>query len=406
MKALPDGAQSFAQTQALWRFLANERTTPQALIEPVLAQARAALEECCEDYALVAHDWSRLNFNQHTSKTDRVTMTHATDQGYELQSSVLIGDRHGAPVGALAQNLVMEHGVWSTYWQGRKPAQPHLDELSERIAWLERQHLSKPLVHIVDREAASIAHLRAWDEAGHRFVIRAKAGRIVRYGGESQPLHAVAQQLDYTHARDIDYQGRPVVQKLAQTMIVIDRPAKPQRRDGGGGRVAPVPGAPLSVRLIVSRIEDAHGEPIALWYLLSNVDAGVSGERVALWYYWRWRIESYFKLLKGAGQQVECWEQETGLAILKRLLIASHACALAWALQRATDPDTQATAAFVVRLSGRQMKRSQPITASALLAGLYQLFAMLDILEHHSLDELKAHARLAFPQFSRLQLRL
>jgi hypothetical protein len=402
MKALPNGTQAFAHTQALWRFLANERTTPQMLIEPLLAQARAAVSECCDEYALVAHDWSRLNFNKHESKTDRVTMTHATDIGYELQSSVLIGDRQGDPVGALAQNLVMEHGVWSTYWEDCQTAKPHLDELSERMTWLEQTSLSKPLVHIVDREADSIAHLRAWHAAKQRFVIRAKEGRIVQYEGKALSLRAVAERLIYQHARDIDHKGKPAVQKIAGTMIVIDRPAKPKRTDVNGDRVAPIPGEPLSVRLIVSRIEDANGKLIAMWYLLSNVEATVADERIALWYYWRWRIESYFKLLKGAGQHVESWEQETGLAILKRILIASHACALAWAMQRATDPGTQATAAFVVRLCGRQLKRSQPITASALLAGLYQLFAMLEILEHHSLDELKAHARLAFPQFSRL----
>jgi hypothetical protein len=359
MKALPNGTQAFAQTQALWRFLANERTTPQMLIEPVLAQARAALGECCDEYALVAHDWSRLNFNKHESKTDRVTMTHATDVGYELQSSVLIGDRHGAPVGALAQNLVMKQGVWSTYWEGRQTAKPHLDELSERMTWLEQQSLSQPLVHIVDREADSIAHLRAWDNKQQRFVIRAKEGRIVQYAGESLSLRAVAERLVYPHARDIEYQDKPAVQKVVATTIVINRPAKPKRTHANGDRVAPIPGEPLSVRLIVSRIEDAHGKLIAMWYLLSNVEASVADERVALWYYWRWRIESYFKLLKGAGQHVESWEQETGLAILKRILIASHACALAWAMQRATDPGTQATAAFVVRLCGRQLKRSQ-----------------------------------------------
>lgn len=403
MKALPNGTQAFAHTQALWRFLANERTTPQVLIEPVLAHARAAVGECCDEYALIAHDWSRLNFNRHASKADRVTMTHATDVGYELQSSVLMGDRQGDPVGALAQNLAMEQGVWSTYRAGCQAAVPHLEELSERMRWLEQQSLSKPLVHIVDREADSIAHLRAWDEARQRFVIRAKEGRIVQYAGESVSLRAVAERLNYQHARDLDYQGRPAVQWIAATTIVIDRPAKPKRIDVNGDRVTPVRGAPLSVRLIVSRIEDAHGKQIATWYLLSNVDMSVDAARVALWYYWRWRIESYFKLLKGAGHHVESWEQETGLAILKRILIASHACALAWTLQRASDPNAQATAAFVVRLSGRQMKRSQRITAPALLAGLYQLFAMLDILEHYSLDELKVHARLAFPQFSRLR---
>jgi hypothetical protein len=404
MKALPTETQSIAHTQALWRFLANERTTPQMLIEPVLAHARTAVSECCDEYALVAHDWSRLNFNQHHGKADRVTMTHATDLGYELQSSVLIGDREGAPVGALAQNLVMEQGVWSTYRAERQVSEPHLDELSQRMTWLAQAELSKPLVHIVDREADSIAHLRAWHQAEQRFVIRAKEGRIVRHEGHSLSLRAVAEQLTYQHARDIDCQGKPAIQKIAATMIVIDRRAQPARVDALGARVAPIAGEPLSVRLIVSRIEDAHGKLIAMWYLLSNVDANVPSERVALWYYWRWRIESYFKLLKGAGQQVESWEQETGLAMLKRILIASHACALAWALQRATDTETQATAAFVVRLSGRQMKRSQPITAAALLAGLYQLFAMLEILEHHSLDELRTHARLAFPQFSRLRL--
>lgn len=402
MKALPNGTQSVAHTQALWRFLANERTTPDVLIEPVLAQARDWVSECCDDYALVAHDWSRLNFNKHASKTDRVTMTHATDVGYELQSSVLISDRYGAPLGALAQNLVMQEGVWSTYRAKCQQVQPHLDELSERINWLEEAKLNKPLVHIVDREADSIAHLRAWHDAKQRFVVRAKEGRIVRYAGNSLPLRAVAEQLDYRHSRDIDHQGNAAIQKIAATSIVIDRPAKPKRNTANGKRISPQKGEPLTVRLIVSRIEDTHGKLIAMWYLLSNVEATVPDERVALWYYWRWRIESYFKLLKSAGHHVESWEQETGLAILKRILIASHACALAWAIQRATDPDTKATATFIVRLSGRQMKRAQPITAPALLAGLYQLFAMLEILEHHSLDELKSHARLAFPQFQRL----
>jgi IS4 transposase len=34
------------------------------------------------------------------------------------------------------------------------------------------------------------------------------------------------------------------------------------------------------------------------WLLLSNLPVEVSVERAALWYYWRWRVERYFKLLK------------------------------------------------------------------------------------------------------------
>jgi hypothetical protein len=33
------------------------------------------------------------------------------------------------------------------------------------------------------------------------------------------------------------------------------------------------------------------------WYLLTNVPEEVDATTLALWYYWRWRIETFFKLL-------------------------------------------------------------------------------------------------------------
>ncbi len=62
-----------------------------------------------------------------------------------------------------------------------------------------------------------------------------------------------------------------------------------------------VAGEPVTLRLIVSEVPAANGRVLAQWLLLSNVAATVAAGRLALWYYWRWRIESFFKLLKGAG---------------------------------------------------------------------------------------------------------
>ncbi|MDR3108080.1 MAG: hypothetical protein LBU65_00120 [Planctomycetaceae bacterium] len=45
---------------------------------------------------------------------------------------------------------------------------------------------------------------------------------------------------------------------------------------------------------------------LARWYLLSNV-FDVSSATIALWYYYRWRIENYFKLFKSGGQEIEHW---------------------------------------------------------------------------------------------------
>ena len=43
-------------------------------------------------------------------------------------------------------------------------------------------------------------------------------------------------------------------------------------------------------------------------------------------------------------------------------------------------------------LSGRQLKRTTPHTAPALLAGLWMLLAMFDLLEMHDLKALKSLA--------------
>ncbi|MGG2142495.1 hypothetical protein [Symbiopectobacterium sp. RP] len=74
-------------------------------------------------------------------------------------------------------------------------------------------------------------------------------------------------------------------------------------------------------------------------------------------YYWRWGIESFFKLLKGAGHDVEKWLERSAGALLRRLLIASMACVLVWRLQRVEGDDNAAARQLICRLSGRQQKR-------------------------------------------------
>ncbi len=402
MKALPDAATSFSHTQALWRFLSNERVSLAQLGAPLIAAAREGIAEHCQDFALVAHDWSRLNYNSHASKHDRLRMTHATDVGYELHSSLVIGDQQGEPLSPVVQNLATATELLSTY---RSPAPgaaadsrlTHLDELSERLRWLDAQALGKPLVHIIDREADSVAHLRQWAAAGHHWLIRAKGCSRVRADQKDLRLDVVAQSLSYQSVRTIEHKGVPCRQWVGESTVVLARPARSKRKDADGVRVKPQAGEPLWVRLVVSRIEDEAGQVLAVWYLLCQVPASVEAAQIAQWYYFRWRIESFFKLLKQGGQQLERWEQESGLAIFKRLLIASQACVLTWRVMHASGEAAAQTQQFLVRLSGRQTKRARPVTASAVLAGLHLLFATLELLQHHSLDELKTYAELAFP---------
>lgn len=395
MKSLPSGQSGLADTQALWRFLANDRVKPVDLSAPLLRMAQQGVVASCDEYALAVHDWSRLNFRTHQSKADRVRMTHRLDVGYELQSTVLVSDRDGSPICAPVQNLLTAKGLLSSRVDGVLQHKTHLDELSERVVWLEQQQLLRPLVHVVDREADSIGHLRQWSESGSLWLVRVKAGGRLQWQDSTLKLSEVAAQLSFEQVREVQHHGKPAQQWIASTTMVVTRAARPGAMDAQGKRVPAQPGAPLKARLVLSQIRDAADQVLAQWYLLSNVDESVAASTLALWYYWRWRIESYFKLLKSAGQQIEHWEQESGEAIFKRLLIAAQACALAWRLMREQGQQAEQTRTFLVRLAGRQMKRSQPVTASALLAGMYMLFAINETLEHYSPEEIAQFARQA-----------
>jgi len=396
MKALADGTKAFSYTQALWRFLNNEAVTPQQLSAPLVAACHAVLAQCEGDYVLSVHDWSRINYNSHDSKRDRLQMTHATDIGYELQSSLLVNAQTGLPLSVVAQNLVSSEGVW----QSHKAAlcaddQTHLDELSDRMDWIEQQNFSKRVVHIVDREGDSVAHMRRWNQSAQYWMVRVKAGSKVRTPEGDCSISVVAEQLGYRSTRQVICKGQSCTQWIGGTQVVLARAAKPKRMDKNGQRLKAVAGEPLKVRLIVSKILNEDGDVVAQWYLLSNVSSDVDDAQLALWYYWRWTIESFFKLLKGAGHQLESWEQETARATFNRILIATQACVMAWGLMQAQTEETIQTRLFLVRLSGRQMKRARPVTLPALLDGLFTLFTMLETMEHYSLSELKKFAQIA-----------
>lgn len=132
---------------------------------------------------------------------------------------------------------------------------------------------------------------------------------------------------------------------------------------------------------------------------MSNLPANVSAGTIALWYYWRWRIESYHKLLKNAGQQVEQWQQESAATLVRRLLVTAMTAVLVWHIARDNSPQSQRLRTTLVKLSGRQIKRGNPrgFTEPALLAGLCIAVPMMTLLETMTVEELKATADEVMP---------
>jgi hypothetical protein len=393
LNALPGAASSFASTQAAWRFYRNERVSLPALAQPLIEQGRRALQQSGAEYGLVAHDWSHLNYNRHTRKADRIDSAKDRRQGYELQSALLLSDRQGEPLAPVYQNLRCAAGLHSTRCGQTVPKITHLDELRARFEHLEQLGLGRPLVHLVDREGDSVGHFRQWE--GHRFLVRAKGGQRVEWDGQTCLLSAVAQELkkQLGYCREVEWHGRSAKQYIGETRIVLTRRTRQKRR---GKKPVSVAGKPVALRLIVSEVRSEHGRVLAQWLLLTNVSAEVEAARLALWYYWRWRIESFFKLLKSAGQQLEHWQQESGLLVARRLLVVSAALVLVWQLARAPGSAAGQLRTVLVRLSGRQMRWGREWTMPALLEGLWALLAMLETLEHYDLSQLRQLAQAFF----------
>ena len=98
LRAWPQTANSFAAAQAAWRFFHNPRITLPHLAQPLIEQARRAIETRCSHYALVMHDWSALHYTRHPSKADRTILNGVDDFGYELQTALVVSDQDGAPL--------------------------------------------------------------------------------------------------------------------------------------------------------------------------------------------------------------------------------------------------------------------------------------------------------------------
>lgn len=371
---------SFAATQAMWRFLNNPRVTLPALIQPLHQTARQAVQQINQPCVLLVHDWSKLDYRRHRSKRDTVQLTHVQDVGYELTTSLLVSTADGCPLAPMQIHLKTDGVVHSTCESPPAHDVHHLEQVLPTMEASRGWGLSSQIVHVIDREADSVDHYRRWDAAGHRFLVRAD-DRCVLWGGTERRLEEVADQLAlqgaFESVREVEYQGRPARQYVAQTRVTLHRPGK--KRVGDQRYV--VEGRALDLRLVVAQVRGSAGKVLATWMLLTNMqEQEVSAQTLALWYYWRWRIESFFKLLKGHGQQVEQWQQETGQAIARRLLVATMACVVVWDLQRRQTDQARRMKDLLVRLSGRQMKRRRPHTAPAMLAGLMVLLPMLELI--------------------------
>lgn len=396
---LPGENQAASATQAVWRFLNNPNVQLKDLAEPLRQVGREEAQKSTSDYVLLAHDWCKLDYKSHSSKKDLRQVTHEEDIGYDMASALLISADTGKPIAPMQMHLKTADAVHSTAAEVPNGDAHHLDQVEPTMREADQWGLERKVIHVIDREADSLGRMRTWSAAGHKFLVRTDDRRLL-WNDESWLISEMVDHFDgqllFEPGGEALYHGKPVSQEVAQADVILNRPHKIYV----DGKQKEVRGQPLPMRLVMTRLVDDEGYIVAQWTLLTNLqDNEVSGYQIALWYYWRWLIETYFKLLKSHGQELEQWQQETGLAIARRILVASMACVMVWSLQRDDSPDAKQTKEILIRLSGRQMKHGVKSTAPALLAGFMVLLSIQDLLRQNNFDigQLEKIAQAALP---------
>ena len=405
---------AFSQAQASWRFYNNKNVKISDLNNPILKDGIEQINKQCKEYCLVAYDWSHIDYKRHKSKKDcieerRSKTTTAKSIGYDLQSSLAISDKDGTPITPLLQNLKTSNKVYSTYDDNIDIECRHLEELSYRSKYTnENLNIKKKIVDIVDREADSIALIRNYHKDKRLYLIRAKDGSTIHINYSSlndkdkkqlekinTPNKAIEQkQLASSlskgkYVKAIRYKKQAVKIYVNECEVTITRDAyRTIVGENGKRKNIKTKGVPITTRFVVVKLINKKQEILATWILLTNVEKEIDSKTIATWYYYRWNIESYFKLLKSSGFNLEKWQEETPLAIFKRLLVVSYACVLVWQIQHSTKKYAKETREFLTKLSGKLIQRDKETTAPALLAGLLNFLQTLDILENFSIDEL------------------
>ena len=268
--SLPSRVSSFAETMGAYRFFNNDRIDFVELMEPLRQLARQKLAGVSAPVVLLIHDLCKLSYPGHASTKDQAQLAQANNRGYELTTVLAVSGRDVAPLAPVEVHFKTGDGVLST----RDPAPPDIHQMEQVLptmnvsgAW----NLGCPALHVIDREADSVGHYRAWHAGGHHFLVRGHDHRVVTWEGKPIARNTVGLELQkrgpFQHCGEALYRGRAAQLWVAETEVVLAQPARTMVTVGQGKKAKKkqreIPGPPLTLRLFVAQVRNETGQTLA-----------------------------------------------------------------------------------------------------------------------------------------------
>lgn len=383
-----------AFTRGAYRFFDHEGVTRTALHAPLLARLREQVVPSVK--VCVAHDVSVLNYSGHQRKEDLIPVGNERTYGYELFQSLLVVD--GAPVGAAVTELRSQAGVLSSLCDQALPFVDHLEQAERAVDAVEELLPGRQLIHLFDREFDDLKLLRHL--GSRRYVVRCRnLSRLVAAHGDKRALRTHIEALNLAHAgqvtRRLEQSQTTYDLWVGETSVTL---ARPSLRGVQKRRQKPQPGAPLSLRVVVSELR-RPGEKALRWVLFTNLDEAPLS--VVERYLCRWKIERLFYFEK-IGFRLECWHQENAERIARRLLLVQMAAACVYQLSSATDDKSVELRNTLAALGGWSRRKKDPIGPTMLLRGALLFLGAMQLIQLHSKRELIHIAKSLEPFLGRI----
>ncbi|QVQ28750.1 flagellar biosynthesis protein FlhF [Achromobacter deleyi] len=339
------------QARAAWREYVSDGagSSLAALGEDPLAMVRREFSTACSKNLLVMHG--------------KTSMKGEALPGGSLLSALLMSDR-GAALASPAQQLVLPHGMLSSFAPAA-PAQPDpVLALQARVHWLGERLPTLPLVHML--EAGTVALWQSFSVQGVSWVARCPGGLRVIQDECPTNLNAVGKSVGYLPV------GQPG--DMPGLRVLKDGKTVPLALWASGTEIVlPGKGQGASVRLICARLIDTvSGEVAGQLFGTTSLSASqADAATVARWLVLQDEAKAGFRYMANAWQALPAVDGAHTLA--RQSLMAGQLGAACW--QLAHSPAAEVMRGPLSGIVGSERKLSGRMLPVALL----KMFAMLEM---------------------------
>jgi hypothetical protein len=309
--SIPKSCQGWAETQATYRFYANESFDSDALIQPHYEATEERIKRSQSAVILCLQDTTELNFNgQQIEGMGR--LSYDAQKGMFLHPTLCVTPER-LPLG-ITDTWQWARGISKKEDQENPKLKESLRWIEgyERVAEMAQRCPEQRLVYVTDREADMLDLMKKAQQLKHPadWLIRARHNRSLN--PEERLWDAVEKQtvlakITFIKPRKKGAKARQIQQEIKVLRYTLSKKSQ----------------CPVEVTLVQAKeINPPRGCQPIIWRLMTN--RGVDNESQAIeiigWYRCRWEIEMFFDVLK-VGCQVEKLQLGTRERIEKALAL-------------------------------------------------------------------------------------